>query len=158
MKKWTLTDPATKQYGRQLSETCFEFKEKGMDQRIIDLKNFTEETIEHEIDTFGYTLYEAKSGAINIVEQYGEEANWIIAECLFESNVKEDKIIKKNWEINENIMDYMEQNAHGVYLILKSALADLEGVMPQYEPSGERKHSGWKTIKEIKVVIKKIEE
>lgn len=34
--------------------------------------------------------------------------------------------------------------------LIKNALADLEGIMPEFEPSGERTHSGWKTITELK--------
>ena len=37
----------------------------------------------------------------------------------------------------------------------RCALADLEGVMPEFEVSGDREHSGWQTIKELKAVIKK---
>jgi hypothetical protein len=37
----------------------------------------------------------------------------------------------------------------------KCALADLEGVMPEFEVSGDREHSGWQTIKELKAAIKK---
>jgi hypothetical protein len=35
------------------------------------------------------------------------------------------------------------------------ALADMEGVMPQFEPSGDRTHSGWKTIQELQNAIAK---
>ena len=37
----------------------------------------------------------------------------------------------------------------------KCALADLEGIMPEFEPSGDREHPGWTTIEELKAVIKK---
>jgi hypothetical protein len=36
----------------------------------------------------------------------------------------------------------------------KNALADLEGIMPEYEPSGERQHPAWSTIEELKKAIK----
>lgn len=39
----------------------------------------------------------------------------------------------------------------------KCALADLEGIMPEFEPSGDKKHPGWKTIKELKKAIKNAE-
>ena len=39
--------------------------------------------------------------------------------------------------------------------ILEYALADLEGIMPEYEPSGDREHPGWQTIKDIKEAIAK---
>ena len=31
----------------------------------------------------------------------------------------------------------------------KAALADLQGIMPEFEPSGERLHPAWKTIDEL---------
>ena len=34
------------------------------------------------------------------------------------------------------------------------ALADLEGIMPEFEPSGDRTHPGWKTIEDLKKVIR----
>ena len=37
----------------------------------------------------------------------------------------------------------------------KCALADLEGIMPEFEPSGDREHPGWTTIEELKAVIQK---
>ena len=33
------------------------------------------------------------------------------------------------------------------------ALADLEGIMPQIEPSGERKHPGWQTIEDLRQAL-----
>lgn len=36
----------------------------------------------------------------------------------------------------------------------KCALADLEGIMPEFEPSGDREHPGWRTIKDLKAAIK----
>jgi hypothetical protein len=38
---------------------------------------------------------------------------------------------------------------------LEYALADLEGIMPEYEPSGDREHPGWQTIEDIKAAIAK---
>ena len=35
----------------------------------------------------------------------------------------------------------------------RCALADLEGIMPEFEPSGDRQHPGWTTIEELKAVI-----
>lgn len=37
----------------------------------------------------------------------------------------------------------------------RCALADLEGVMSEYEPSGDRQHPGWKTIEELNAAISK---
>ena len=35
------------------------------------------------------------------------------------------------------------------------ALADLEGIMPEHEPSGDRKHPAWETIRELQNAINK---
>jgi hypothetical protein len=39
----------------------------------------------------------------------------------------------------------------------KCALADLEGVMPEFEPSGDRAHPGWQTIEDLRAAIEKAE-
>jgi hypothetical protein len=39
----------------------------------------------------------------------------------------------------------------------RCALADLEGVVPEFEPSGDRKHPAWTTIHELKQAIAKAE-
>lgn len=45
-------------------------------------------------------------------------------------------------------------NSHEQLLAaLKAALADLEGIMPEFEPSGERMHPGWLTIAEARAAI-----
>jgi len=36
----------------------------------------------------------------------------------------------------------------------KCALADLEGIMPEFEPSGDREHPAWETINLLKKAIK----
>ena len=38
----------------------------------------------------------------------------------------------------------------------KCALADLEGIMPEFEPDGSE-HPGWKTIEELRAAINKAE-
>jgi hypothetical protein len=37
----------------------------------------------------------------------------------------------------------------------KCALADLEGILPEFETGGDRLHPGWQTLKELKAVIHK---
>lgn len=39
----------------------------------------------------------------------------------------------------------------------RCALADLEGIMPEFEPSGDREHPAWTTIKELQAAIAKAE-
>ncbi len=40
---------------------------------------------------------------------------------------------------------------------LRCALADLEGIMPEFEPSGDRTHPAWTTIKEARAALQKAE-
>lgn len=39
----------------------------------------------------------------------------------------------------------------------KNALADMEGIMPEFEPSGDRQHPAWKTIEELRKSIERFE-
>lgn len=83
LTQWVCTDPDTHQYGRQLSDTQFEFREGGKHE-TIDLNEYTSEEIENCINSYGYTLYTPSEYNRNIHELYEDSANWIIAECLFE--------------------------------------------------------------------------
>jgi|688.fasta_scaffold1241902_3 hypothetical protein len=42
-----------------------------------------------------------------------------------------------------------------LYWAARCALADLEGIMPEFEPSGDREHPAWQTIKELRSAIAK---
>lgn len=85
--KWTCTDSDSGQWGRQLEEKVFEFKEDCKAETVIKLEDYSENDIESCINSYGYTLYRSsKSKRLkNIHKLYGKDANWIIAECLFES-------------------------------------------------------------------------
>jgi hypothetical protein len=84
---WVCTDLDNEQYGRQLSETRFEFKEKNRglidydeDEFIefgVDLSDYSDEEIEEAIYSYYISLDELKA-------IYGEDSNWVIAECIFE--------------------------------------------------------------------------
>jgi hypothetical protein len=39
------------------------------------------------------------------------------------------------------------------YQLIREALADLEGIMPEFEPSGDRTHPAWETIERLKAAI-----
>lgn len=85
--EWKLTDPDTNQYGRQLNNLEYEFKEDGKDIRLINLLDYTSKEIEECINTYGYTMYITTNKLKNVSELYGNDANWIIAECLFECDL-----------------------------------------------------------------------
>ena len=39
----------------------------------------------------------------------------------------------------------------------RCALTDLEGIMPEFEPSGDRDHPGWQTIKELQDTLSSVD-
>lgn len=83
---WVCTDTDTQQYGRQISEQHFQFKEGEMEPFNIFLDNYNNDLIEDIINSYGYTLLESKPyGVKNIQEICGEKWEWIIAECIFET-------------------------------------------------------------------------
>lgn len=47
----------------------------------------------------------------------------------------------------------LKQRYDHLQLIARCALADLQGVMPEFEPSGDRHHSGWTTIAELQAAL-----
>jgi 2-iminoacetate synthase ThiH len=51
--------------------------------------------------------------------------------------------------------DKITQTAPDLLAAARCALADLEGIMPDFEPSGDREHPGWQTIKELRKAIAK---
>lgn len=85
--EWICTDSDTEQYGRQISERVFEFKELANNEdeydfgeyieMTINLDHYTQEEVLNHISAYYTDLNE-------IFNIYGEEANWIIAECVFE--------------------------------------------------------------------------
>ena len=42
--------------------------------------------------------------------------------------------------------------------LMRCALADLEGIMPEFEPSGDRTHPGWRTVWELRNYLEKEDE
>ena len=84
--KWITTDSSTNQMGRRLSECKFEFKEDGKRETIIDLNKYRMEDIENCINSYGYTLFQNHAGNYNISKD--NDCKWLIAECLFECDIK----------------------------------------------------------------------
>lgn len=86
--EWKCTDADTNQWGRHVhNNILFEFKEDRGGEVFedgIDISGFTDAEIESTINAYGYTLYESNGNLHNVFDEYGDDANWIIAECLFE--------------------------------------------------------------------------
>lgn len=85
--EWKCTDWDNEQYGRFISDRIYEFKEKnrglieyGEDEFIeiyVNLDNYTE----GEIEEYTSSYYDSIESIKTI---YGEDTDWIIAECIFE--------------------------------------------------------------------------
>lgn len=100
-EKWVKTDPDNHQYGRRIDSLTYEFKEWdriSYDENFklnghskadlfndpeywitdkVSLADYTEEQIYNHISAYYENVGEVR-------EIYGEDANWIIAECIFE--------------------------------------------------------------------------
>lgn len=90
MNEWILTDDDCCQYVKQLDKTVFKLievsvlgynDESAVYVETIDLDDFDDDSIQEVVKGYGYRdIQEVK-------EIYGDSANQIIAECLFESRV-----------------------------------------------------------------------
>ena len=85
--EWVCTDLDNEQYGRQISENVYEFKEKN--RGLSEYKD--DEFIEITIDLDDYSSNDAEnhvsayySGIDEVKQIYGADFEWIIAECIFE--------------------------------------------------------------------------
>jgi len=49
-------------------------------------------------------------------------------------------------------------STHGELVhLLNCAIADLEGILPEYDPSGDKQHPAWKTLDELKNMVKQLD-
>ncbi len=91
---WICTDSDTQQYGREISELIWEYKQPDIndgDSVIIDLGKYTGDQIQDAISTFGYTLGSNGNYKLNIWQEYGLNALQIMCECLFEMEEEPNK-------------------------------------------------------------------
>ena len=89
MNEWILTDDDCCQYVKQLDKTVFKLievsvlgynDESAVYVETIDIDDFDEDSIQEVIKCYYENIQEVK-------KIYGDSANQIIAECLFESDV-----------------------------------------------------------------------
>lgn len=50
-------------------------------------------------------------------------------------------------------MSYQNELLH----LLRCAIADLEGILPEHDPSGEKEHPAWKTLEELQAKVNCLE-
>lgn len=86
---WICTDPAVHQWGRKIGKRFYEFKQDIIfpDNTVeeehleINLNNFTEEEINDHLSAYGWSIEQLKE------ENSLEDAEWLMAECIFEQTV-----------------------------------------------------------------------
>lgn len=96
MNGWITTDPDNHQYCKTVSEKEYlfvQYIEVGKDddnldywvfKAYINMDDFDEESLLSDLKPFGYNSFE------NVVYNYGDNSNQIIAECVFESLTTHD--------------------------------------------------------------------
>lgn len=79
LPEWKCTDPDADQWGRQLSPYVFEFRTKDSEPVKIDLEAYSHVSQDLIVRTF------YPDGIDQVHREYGENALWIVAECIYES-------------------------------------------------------------------------
>ena len=114
IEKWTCTDPDTLQYGRQISDGVYEFREwkkeycgggvvgsvefrtdpicwndcKYWNEATINLSAYRYKGIDETVSSYGYVLLDNY-----LLDGYSlEDSKWLIAKCLFEEEFAEIKV------------------------------------------------------------------
>ena len=84
--QWICTDPDMNQWGRKIGEKVYEFKQdmkypNGMivkEEREINLNEYTDDEINDHLSPYSWSIKQIKE------ENSLEDAEWLIAECIFE--------------------------------------------------------------------------
>jgi len=71
-----------------------------------------------------------------------ETIYWALA-AHCEDNPSDGRSLNRAW----NRILQSQVHLHELRVAAKCALADLESIMPEFEPSGDREHPAWETIK-----------
>lgn len=77
---WTCTDPDNNQWGKKIKDGHYQFMEERNGEWFdldIVLKHYEPEEVENYVSAYYKSVEEVK-------EIYGDDAEWIIAECVFE--------------------------------------------------------------------------
>jgi hypothetical protein len=89
MSEWICTDPDTKQFGRKIGQRVYEFKQecKYPDGLIIEeeaeiwLDDYTDEEINDYLSPYSWSIEQLKK------DNSLEDAEWLMAECIFEQTI-----------------------------------------------------------------------
>jgi hypothetical protein len=111
--------------------------------------------------------------AIDAIEAYTAASvnGWGSGDPSFEQKLQEQRLLSARYKAAQTFLrslesayasqaeqheDQLEQIAKDgapLYLAAEAALADLEGIMPEFEASGDREHPGWQTIEELRAAM-----
>lgn len=87
LNEWVVTDPDCNQKGRKLGPGKYQFTQDNYNDGEIDLDTISIVEIESCINSFGYSLLPPHVSQLqNIYKLYPDmdDAEWIIAECIYE--------------------------------------------------------------------------
>ena len=87
--EWICTDPDVNQFGRKIGDKLYEFKQDMkypndvvvVEENEINLNDYTEEEINDHLSPYGWSIEQLKE------ENTLEDAEWLMAECIFEQTV-----------------------------------------------------------------------
>ena len=86
--KWICTDPNINQWGRKIKDKVYEFRQdmKYPDGTIIEsgeinLQDYTNEYINDILSSYDWSIEQLKD------ENNIEDAEWLMAECIFEQTI-----------------------------------------------------------------------
>ena len=113
MTNWILTDPDCYQYGKKINDTIWEYielREVGdfsspfywVYRSYIDLDDYTSE----EIDNYVTGYYENVN---EVHEIYGDDANQIIIECIFENLPAIEHGFVKEFKFESDAVDFIHK-------------------------------------------------
>ena len=87
--EWICTDPACNQFGRKIGDKLYEFKQDLLypDDLVIkveneiDLNDYTDDEINDHLSPYGWNIIQLEE------ENTFENAEWLMAECIFEQTM-----------------------------------------------------------------------
>lgn len=96
---WHITNEDDGVTARCINHFCWEFNQPGLSEPVqVHILNFGQAEIESIINAYGYTLsknkYLGTSLLVNIQEEHDDAANFVIAECIYESRFAPLKSVK----------------------------------------------------------------
>lgn len=126
-----------------------ELRQKALSNALSDI--FSEEPSDIDEGSDFMLWYKDTTGK---VEKPEDLITWELFEDYSDNWLREQIESEVAKELHTLIVDQAKNNTlNKLAGAAKCALADLQGIMPEVEPSGERKHPGWVTINELSTAL-----